>query len=37
MFRHTLKESPLERLEREANDDFRLLEELGPAHSARTI
>ena len=32
MFRHTLKESPLERLEREANDDFRLLEELGPAH-----
>ena len=25
------KESPLERLEREANDDFRLLAELGPA------
>ncbi len=32
MFRRTPKESPLERLEREANDDFRLLEELGPAH-----
>lgn len=32
MFRRTPKESPLERLEREANDDFRLLDELGPAH-----
>lgn len=26
------KESPLERLEREANDDFSLLAELGPEH-----
>ncbi|MBK7938910.1 MAG: hypothetical protein IPJ82_18365 [Lewinellaceae bacterium] len=32
MFRRTPKESPLDRLEREANDDFRLLDELGPAH-----
>ncbi|MBL7774739.1 MAG: hypothetical protein JNK89_01985 [Saprospiraceae bacterium] len=27
-----VKESPLERLEREANDDFRLLAELGPEY-----
>ncbi|MEZ4964543.1 MAG: VirB3 family type IV secretion system protein [Saprospiraceae bacterium] len=32
MFRRKEKESPLERLEREANDDFRLLDELGPTH-----
>ncbi|MBP6825761.1 MAG: hypothetical protein KA165_04280 [Saprospiraceae bacterium] len=32
MFRRPPKESPLERLEREANDDFRLLDELGPTH-----
>jgi len=32
MFRRTPPSDPLESLEREANDDFRMLEELGPSH-----
>lgn len=32
MFRRKIEESPLDRLEREANDDFRMLDELGPTH-----
>ena len=32
MFSRKSKESPIERLEREANDDFLLLAELGPEY-----
>jgi hypothetical protein len=32
IFKHKQVESGLDRLEREANDDFLLLEELGPGH-----
>lgn len=32
MFRRKYQPDVFERLEREANDDFRLLDELGPAH-----
>ena len=32
MFRRKHSTDPFERLEREANDEFRLLDELGPEH-----